>query len=190
VRKPARHNDQLVDPRAAILLKPFDDLRQLRPAPWRGCLDCIIACAEGIDETARINPAEDAEGLAACLLVRSTSTARAVVRLIRLDHVVEARMLTRSLFENAFYLYRLAVDGSAFADDEVFHHRALGKVIKATGREGSSRVREISNRSLQQHPKGKALKPGEGHFRRRDQGRLRFLQTLVFRRRPSFDHGA
>jgi hypothetical protein len=36
MRKPARHNDQLGDARAAILLKQFDDLRQLRPAPRRG----------------------------------------------------------------------------------------------------------------------------------------------------------
>jgi hypothetical protein len=36
VRKPARHNDQFGDARAAILPKPFDDLRQLRPAPRRG----------------------------------------------------------------------------------------------------------------------------------------------------------
>ena len=31
VRKPARHNDQFGDARAAILPKQFDDLRQLRP---------------------------------------------------------------------------------------------------------------------------------------------------------------
>jgi hypothetical protein len=36
VRKPARHKDQLGDARAAILLKQFDDPRQLRPASWRG----------------------------------------------------------------------------------------------------------------------------------------------------------
>ena len=96
---------------------------------WLGYLDKVIACAEGITETARINPTEDAEGLTACLLARSISTARAVVSLIGLEYVVEARMLTRSIFENGFYLYRLAQDGSDFADvmkaDEVFHHRAL-----------------------------------------------------------------
>jgi hypothetical protein len=31
----AHHNDQLVDARAAFLLKQFDDLRQLRPVPGR-----------------------------------------------------------------------------------------------------------------------------------------------------------
>jgi hypothetical protein len=100
-------------------------------ALWLSYLDKVIACAEAIAEMAHIDLTEDAEGLAACLLARSTSTARAVVRLIRLDHVVEARMLTRSIFENEFYLYRLARDGSAFADemkaDEVLHHRALGR---------------------------------------------------------------
>lgn len=156
-------------------------------ATWLGCLDRIIACAEGIAETARINPTEDAEGLAACLLARSVSTGRVVVRLVRLDHVVEARMLTRSIFENAFYLYRLARDGSTFADqmkaDEVFHHRALGKVIEATGGEGSSRVREIINRSLQQSGKGKALNPGKVL----SGGEIK--DAYVFYRHLSFDAG-
>ena len=66
--------------------------------------------AERIAETARIKAGEgsDARLLAACLLGRSISTASAVVRLIGLDQVVEARTLARSLFENKFYLCRLA----------------------------------------------------------------------------------
>ena len=42
-------------------------------------------------------------------------------------------MLARSIFENKFYLYRLARDGSAFAremhDDEVYHRGAQGETM-------------------------------------------------------------
>ena len=75
---------------------------------WEPCgvslLDGSIACAEGIAEAARIGLVEDVGGLAFCLLARSISTAHAVIRLIGLGHVVEARMLTRSMFENEIYL--------------------------------------------------------------------------------------
>jgi hypothetical protein len=53
-------------------------------ALWLSCVDLIIACGEGIVETARIKN-DDAwlpKLLAACLLARSVSTARAVVHLI------------------------------------------------------------------------------------------------------------
>jgi Family of unknown function (DUF5677) len=77
----------------------------------------VITCGEAVAATASIKHEGDdaSQGLAACLLARSVSTARAVVHLIGLGHVVEARMLARSIFENKFYLYRLAQNGSAFA---------------------------------------------------------------------------
>lgn len=133
--------------------------------PWLSYLDRVIACAEAIAETASIKN-DDAKLLAACLFARSISTAHAVVRLIQLEHVVEARILARSIFENEFYLYRLAQDdGSAFVRkmqaDEAHHHRGLGKAIEATGTGGSSRIRKIINQSLQQSPKAKPLNPGE-----------------------------
>jgi hypothetical protein len=46
-------------------------------AAWLICLG-KVACAEDIAATARIKLTEDAEGLVACLLARSVSTARAV----------------------------------------------------------------------------------------------------------------
>jgi hypothetical protein len=79
-------------------------------AAWLGSLDKAIACAEAIARTARVKSAEEAGKWAACLLARSVSSARAVVRLISLDHVVEARVHTRSMFENTFYLHKLAQD--------------------------------------------------------------------------------
>jgi hypothetical protein len=123
-------------------------------ALWLAYLGRIIACGEGIAETARIQACEgsDARLLAACLLARSISTASAVVHLIGLGHVVEARILARSLFENKFYLYRLARDdGSAFVSgmfaDEAYYHGARGQTMLkeeqsrvAMGKESQSRV--------------------------------------------------
>lgn len=83
-------------------------------AAWLSYLNSVIACAEDTATTARIKRVDDAKLLVACLVARSVSTARAVVHLIGLGHLVEARMLARSIFENEFYLYRLARDGSAF----------------------------------------------------------------------------
>jgi hypothetical protein len=132
-------------------------------ATWLAYLKRVIACAEAIAQTARIK-VDEAPLLAACLLARSISTTHAVVHLMGLGHVVEARMLARSIFENEFYLYRLARDdGNAFADkmyaDEIYHHRGLGQAIAATGGERASRVQEIVDWSLQNSPDAKPLTP-------------------------------
>jgi hypothetical protein len=136
-------------------------------ALWLRCLDRIIACGEGIAETARIknDDARLPKLLAACLLARSVSTARAVGPLIGRGHVVEARMLVRSLFENMFYISRLARDdGSVFARqmqaDDHRHRGLLGKVIEAAmGDEVESRVKEIAEDLLLKSRGEKALNP-------------------------------
>ena len=142
-------------------------------ATWLSYLDRVITCAEGIAETARIKLDDDARRsklLAACLLARSISTARAVVHLIGLGHVVEARMLARSIFENAFYLYRLAQDGSAFVRemvaDEVYYRGAQGETMfkeeqarEATGEESRARMRAFIKELRQENPNAKALNP-------------------------------
>jgi hypothetical protein len=138
-------------------------------ATWLGYLDRIIACGEGVAETARIKD-DDARLLAACLLARSISTARAVVHLICLGHVVEARMLARSIFENKFYLYRLARDGSAFARemlaDEVYHRGAQGETMfkeeqarETMGEESRARMKAFIKELRQENPNAKALNP-------------------------------
>lgn len=134
-------------------------------AAWLSYLDKVIACAEAIAGTASIKLGEGGEArlLAACLFGRSISTARAVVRLIGLGHVVEARMLVRSIFENEFYLYLLAQDDGTFVRamqaDEAHHGHAfakeieaLGGAIEAAGGEGWSCVGEI-----QKSPSAKPL---------------------------------
>jgi hypothetical protein len=132
-----------------------------------------MACREGIVETARIknDDARLPKLLAACLLARSVSTARAVVHLIGLGHVVEARMLARSIFENEFYLFRLARDdGSAFARemfaDEAYYHHALGQTMlkeeqarEAMGGEEQSCVQAIVKQVRQESPIAAPLKP-------------------------------
>jgi Family of unknown function (DUF5677) len=142
-------------------------------ALWLSYLDRIIACGEGIAETARIknDDARLPKLLAACLLARSVSTARAVVHLIGLGHVVEARMLARSILENEFYLFRLARDdGSAFARemfaDEAYYHHALGQTMlkeeqarEAMGGEEQSRIQAIVKQVRQESPNAAPLKP-------------------------------
>ena len=160
--------------------------REQAATTWLSYLDSVITCAEAIAKTATIN-GDDAWLLAACLFARSISTARAVVRLIGLDHVVEARMLARSIFENEFYLYRLARDdGSAFARemqaDEAYHHRGLGKAIEAGG-EGRSSVQEIINWSLQKSPNAKPLTP------RAAISGSEIRDAYVFYKQLSFDAG-
>lgn len=143
-------------------------------AAWLGCLDRIIVCAEGIAATARIKTVEG-DGpspglLAACLLARSASTARAVVHLIGLGHVVEARMLARSIFENEFYLYRLAQDGTALARkmfaDEVYHRGASAETLfkeeqtrEAMGEESGARMRGFVKELRQESPNATPLNP-------------------------------
>jgi hypothetical protein len=130
--------------------------------------------------------------LAACLFARSISTARAVVRLIGLGHVVEARMLVRSIFENEFYLYRLAQDDGTFVremeDDEAHHHHgfikaieALGKALEATGREGFSRAEEIVDWSKSPSAKPLNLRAAISGTEIRD--------AYVFYKQLSFDAG-
>jgi hypothetical protein len=136
-------------------------------ATWLGCLDRIIACGEGIAQTARIKVGEGAGArvLAAALLVRSISTAHAVGPLIARSHVVEARMLVRSMFENMFYLFRLARDdGSVFARqmqaDDHRHRGLLGKAIEAAmGDEVGSRVKEIAEELILKSRGEKPLSP-------------------------------
>jgi Family of unknown function (DUF5677) len=135
-------------------------------ALWLAYLGRIIACAKGIAETMRIK-GDDAmlpKLLAAYLLARSISTARAIERLIGLGHAVEARMLTRSVFENAFYLSRLAQDdGSDFArqmqDDDDYYRGRLGKtILTAVGGEVGPRVEEVVRELLNKNPNARALK--------------------------------
>ena len=167
-------------------------------APWLSYLDRVITCAEGIAETARIKPVEG-DGpvpglLAACLLARSASTARAVVHLVGLGHVVEARMLARSIFENEFYLYRLAQDGITFARemfaDEVYHRGASGETLfkeeqarEAMGEESGTRMRAFIKELRKESPNAKPLKPKDA-ISGTDVG-----AAYVFYQQLSFDAG-
>ena len=143
-------------------------------ALWLGCLDRIIACAVDIAETARIKLVEGdgpSPGLwAFCLLARSASTARAVVHLVGLGHVVEARMLARSIFENVLNLYRLAQDGIAFTRemfaDEVYYRGAIAATLfkeeqarEAMGEESAARMRAFIKELHQESPNATPLKP-------------------------------
>lgn len=138
---------------------------------WLSYLDKVAACAEIIARTARIDFTEDAQGLAVCLLARSISSARATARLISLDHVVEARILTRSMYENTFYLHKLAQeDRSDFVrkmrEDEVYYHDVRGQTMldekqsrETIGDENKTRIQSILNDLRKTGQKPRPLKP-------------------------------
>ena len=171
-------------------------------AAWLSYLDSVIACAEDTATTARIKrEGDDAGLLGACGPARSVSTARAVVHLISLGHVVEARMLARSIFENEFYLYRLARDGSAFVRemvaDEVDHRGALGETMfkeeqarEAMGEEGRARMRAFI-KGLRQEARTRSRSSQKTPSPGPDvSAAYAYYQELVVRCRPSFDHSA
>ena len=79
-------------------------------------------------------------------------------------------MLARSIFENEFYLYRLARDGSAFVRemvaDEVYYRGALGETMfkeeqarEAMGEERRARMRAFIKGLRQESSNAKPLKP-------------------------------
>jgi hypothetical protein len=140
-------------------------------ATWLGYFDKVIACAETIARTARVKSTEEAGKWAACLLARSISSALAVVRLISLDHVVEARVLTRSIFENTFYLHKLAQDDrNGFVrqmhGDESYYRDARGQTLlnekqarEAMGEEHRASIGTVLNDLRKEGTKPKPLKP-------------------------------
>jgi hypothetical protein len=151
-------------------------------AAWLRCLRKAVACGKIIVETGDVDLSEDFGGLVICLLARSVSIARAVIHLVDLGHVVEARMLARSMFENEIYLEQLASeDGKAFVDeikeDSALHHRGLGVAIAAS-LGGSARVEEIVALSRQQNPKLKGLTPSNVATRGGMQAAYAFYKQL------------
>jgi hypothetical protein len=160
--------------RSPAMVAKADGMNQDAPT-WLAYLDRVIACAEDIAKTASVQ-GDDAKlfklkMLVACLLARSISTTRAVVDLIGLGRVVEVRMLTRSIFENEFYLCRLAQDGNAFVremeDDDLYYRKTHGKTMfrekqarEALGEKNQARLRAIVKGLQKKSSKPKPLKLG------------------------------
>jgi hypothetical protein len=109
----------------------------------------------------------DPKVLAIMLLSRTLSNFRAVFALIETGLVVEARILVRCCFENAFWIAGLHADGDRFArkmlQDEMRSRRARGEWVLSTTAELSEevekRVREQLRLVKEKWPDAKSLSP-------------------------------
>ncbi|HWU13806.1 MAG TPA: DUF5677 domain-containing protein [Caulobacter sp.] len=88
---------------------------------WEEMARRLCAKAETLFDAATPPPTalgqRDPAVVGLALLARTVHAARAVFLLLDNDHIVEARTITRSVFENAMYAAALANKGSAFVEE-------------------------------------------------------------------------
>lgn len=109
----------------------------------------------------------DPKILAIMLLSRSLSHFRGVFHLIDIGLVVEARILVRCCFENAFWIAALIADGDKFANemlqDEVRSRKALGELALSKKPELAEEVEERLRAQLRDFkkrwPNAQSLRP-------------------------------
>jgi Family of unknown function (DUF5677) len=117
------------------------------------------------------------------LLARTISNVKAAILLLDAKRVVEARTITRSVFENFYWIVGLAEEGDAFVrkmrDDEMNHRRAQGQNIFAADitleAEVGERLRDYLRRNRKQFEKAASLSPKKVAQTRRD-----FAKTYIF----------
>jgi hypothetical protein len=75
----------------------------------------------------------DVKVLAVTLLARTVSNVKATLLLVEARRIVEARTITRGVFENLYWIVGLAEEGEAFVrkmrDDDMSHSHARGRDI-------------------------------------------------------------
>jgi hypothetical protein len=83
------------------------------------------------------NPFSDPKLLALLLLARTLSHMKSIIILMQADRVLEARILVRNCFENAFFAARFAVDGEKFLnevlEDDRKRRNSQGKLLYENG---------------------------------------------------------
>jgi Family of unknown function (DUF5677) len=108
-------------------------------ADWRGLAVDIRAAGVDIFNTGDIQRSAkgfaDEKYLAMTLLVRTVSNMTGAISLLDAKRIVEARIITRSVFENLYWVVGLVEQGEAFVrqmrDDEMSHRRMRGQEIFA-----------------------------------------------------------
>lgn len=113
-------------------------------------------------------PLEDNKRICALtLLARTISNFGSAVALLKIERIVEARILVRCCWENVFYIGRIAKDGQSFIERMINDHwvstRARGERLFAQklierGSEAEEKLREVL-RSID--AKGQSLTPKE-----------------------------
>ncbi|WP_456706383.1 DUF5677 domain-containing protein [Bradyrhizobium sp. USDA 4452] len=104
---------------------------------WKAHCEQIGETANSIFATADVKITEkgfaDPTYLSLTLLARTVSNLKAALILLQAHRIVEARIVTRCVFENLYWVVGLAEDGDKFVkqmrDDELSHRRSLGQAI-------------------------------------------------------------
>jgi hypothetical protein len=91
----------------------------------------VFALGRDIFEQARYTEtkegAKDPRAVALAILARTMNAFEAAIILQRGGHIVEARNLVRSCYEDAFYIEALASKGKVFVEEMIAHHIASRK---------------------------------------------------------------
>jgi hypothetical protein len=104
---------------------------------WRALVADIRAVALGMFAKVEVAKTErgfaDEKVLALILLARTISNVKGSLLLLDAKRIVEARTITRCVFENLYWIIGLAEEGEAFVrkmrDDEMSHRRTRGQEI-------------------------------------------------------------
>lgn len=130
---------------------------------WLKLADDLVGAADAVAAGASANRSSGPQLAVMALLACSVGHLRAVALLIRHGLVVEARTLTRSLFENQFLIAALEADGDstfeALMKDHLASREKRGKLILKNTEVYSREQREQVDAFMQQQPKGKILNP-------------------------------
>jgi Family of unknown function (DUF5677) len=153
---------------------------------WKSLIADVRDAALGIFATAQVVKTERGfageKVLALTLLARTVSNVKGAVLLLDAQRVVEARTITRCVFENLYWIVGLAEEGEAFVrkmrDDEMSHRLAQGQNMFAADialqRDVGERLRTYlrGNKSFE---KAKSLSPKQVAQIRSD-----FEKTYIF----------
>jgi metal-responsive CopG/Arc/MetJ family transcriptional regulator len=163
---------------------------------WRTLALDVINAGLGIFAAAEVQKTErgyaDEKVIALTLLARTMSNAKGAILLLDAKRIVEARTITRCMFENFYWIIGLAEERDAFVrkmrDDEMSHRRAQGQNIFAADialeAEVGARLRDYLRRNKRQFDKNTSLSPKQVAQVRRD-----FAKTYIFYGQLSSDSG-
>jgi hypothetical protein len=132
-------------------------------ADWLQLAADMTAAAEALAGTASADRSSRPQIVGLALLARSIGHMRAVPLLIKAERIVEARTITRNLFENMFLAVALSEDGAGtFKKLEADHDASRSKRGKLIAENTSSfspaQITQVRAR-LEQLSKGKMLTP-------------------------------
>lgn len=154
---------------------------------WKALLVSVRDAGLGIFATAEVPKTEqgfaDEKVLALTLLARTVSNVKGASLLLEASRIVEARTITRCVFENLYWIIGLAEEREVFVrkmrDDEMSHRRAQGQSFFAADialeEDVGERLRTYLRGVNKQFEKAKSLSPKQVAQIRSD-----FEKTYIF----------